>query len=107
MGEANLAFARGALEEALKMCMEIVRQGNVFEFVFLHSTFLSILTAKGTERDFTVNFYCIVINSKQNATVNYCLMFALAFSTRRSFVFNHFIFLQFTVDLSYYSSLRC
>ena len=28
MGEANLAYARGAHEDAVKMCMEVVRQGE-------------------------------------------------------------------------------
>ena len=28
MGQANLRVARGDLEEAIKICMEVVRQGN-------------------------------------------------------------------------------
>lgn len=33
MGEANLAYARGAHEDAIKMCMEVVRQGRyLFSF---------------------------------------------------------------------------
>lgn len=30
MGEANLQFACGSTDEAIKMCMEIIRQGRCY-----------------------------------------------------------------------------
>lgn len=42
MGEANIRFARGEHEEAILMCMEIIRQGA---FCFIDSCRLAL--AKG------------------------------------------------------------
>lgn len=45
MGEANLRFARGEFDEAIKMCMEVIRQ-------FSHSP-----------EPYQVNCYCVDIYS--------------------------------------------
>lgn len=53
MGEANLRFARGDHEEAIKMCMEIVRSGkihlsarNLFNFWHLSIKWFYVSTVK-------------------------------------------------------------
>lgn len=37
MGEANMNFARGVYEEAVKMCMEVIRLGKIAVIINLLS----------------------------------------------------------------------
>lgn len=54
MGEANIRFARGEREEAILMCMEIIRQG--FNVGIIDNSMLIVWLLKQREEYFTLLF---------------------------------------------------